>query len=217
MFTKTVEVDEAFQGTIETYQSVWDEVMDVGSVNDEALLVPQYGWHQGLFYDGPIVWRGQVLVPRGGPTRMQLSSKMLELCWFKPDEFQVEPRPHHFLNCLRWSVCESLGVWPGGALPVTQVQLDQSDLESALKLVILRQAYMKAEFCFTGKPASPAWRRLFQNLNVRFQKGLSGFESKKSICLDQVFPKIRGSLLPLLVQEANRRSEVIPALLIRES
>ena len=207
MFHKTIEVTGDFTGCTSSYDCLWDGEVVLPSLDPEQLWVPRYGWHQGLFYDGPILWRGNALLDRGGPGHLTVAGLYLDgPAKLYDDSFSYELA----IESLKWAARESFRALPCGLATILEVRFADFNLETALQLVLLRRAFLSSEFCFFGEPPNPAWRRFFQNINLRFQKSLTSFHPEQSVDLSLIFPEIKPSMLGGLLAQVNRRSQVVP-------
>ena len=210
---KKITIKGAFSGRTLTYDGLWDEAFTAPRKDLDILWVPRYGWHNGLFYDGPIVYRGKALAGRGTPCTIEATGESLEA--FKPlgseqgcsysEDFSYELA----LESLKWAARQALPQAEEG-FSTFILEIADFNLQSALQLVILRKAFLDVTFCVLQKPPDPYWRRFLQNLDIKFQKGLSGVFAERILCLSDLVPRLKEKHYKALLKEIQRVSEVVP-------
>ena len=210
MFSKEVFLGEGLDLLVKSYKVFWDQGKDgFPPPEPRTLWVPQFGWVGGRFCDGPLLYEGRVVIGRGGGYSLNLASA--PHC---EDDYPLVK--DDLVESLVWSVRFRLrDVFEGRRSDAICLNLDQLDQVTSLRLVLLRKAFRDTEICVLNKDLPPPWRRLLQNLGVRFQKGLSGVTLGGALADHELFPKIPHSLVHRLVEQVQGKTQVIPYQLLR--
>lgn len=194
-------LEGAVTEAVVSYDCLWHAAPEVPP--GDALLIPRFGWHKGAFYDGPVLWRGRVLVPKGPGFMMIPASSLRE------ERLLAEAPEDDLLGSLLWAGKERLCSVEAEAI---EIKVGTFDLSAAVQLVLLRKALPDRVLIYRGQVPSPAWKRCLQNLGIFAGRGApSALGEDFSIAIEDIFPVIPREMAGGLAEKLCVHSGVIPA------
>jgi hypothetical protein len=196
----------------------WDEEEELTSLANgkPLLIVPKWGWHDGIWYDGPVATlvdgRIRSCIPTGPTGTLYVRYPFDDGTGHDGGKEKEKIAPQYKISLLN-------ALWMKfGPKDKICIGLETAQCAEAPLLVILRMAYPQAEMTYVGLPRdkAPQWKRLTQNLGIVPSKigDASPAAQHDGVVILSVAKdlgiSLKAEIIPKLVNEINLQSPVLP-------
>jgi len=198
----------------------WGVLPDIALLLDQnrprAFYLPYRGWHQGHWFDGPLIAceRGEVKAyALPGNSRCLVDSAV-----------SAKSDLHEWLllrRALGWKQSLALGFRQKLAFSnaaVYSIESLQATLSHTVALLGLRLAFPQVSFVCLHRPDSdqPQWKRLCQNLNIATWLAPKQMEHAERLSLDDLCSAWSGPVMHEFLWELRKHIPVFPGHLLEQ-